>query len=363
MGDSSSTDRVSLLTRPQKGLLKGLSSQVAGEIGQGAEIFGGQTVAGTPTSLQTGFDQIAGFGEPAGAFGQTSLKTLNQGSNTLQDLMKSFDPQATTNFFNQSVAAPAIRNFQRNIVPGISERFAGKNALKSGAFGQSLATAGADLTSDLSAQLGALLFNTENATNDRRLSATQTAGHQALLPQQILSALFGSGGVERGIEQEGLTDDQRRFDQTQPFANPALQFLGTILGTQAFQPVVTQTEGAGSVIGPAAGAFLGSEAGAGALTTMMAKSDRRLKENITYTGDMIGGVPEAEWDWTFGAEQLYGLSGKGKGVIAQDDQTDRPDVVLMDENKYLMVDYALLKGETDARSDNKQSTESVRRTG
>lgn len=49
----------------------------------------------------------------------------------------------------QNFAAPYLQNFEEQILPGIAEQYAGKGALSSSAFGQSLGAAGAGLQSQL----------------------------------------------------------------------------------------------------------------------------------------------------------------------------------------------------------------------
>lgn len=53
---------------------------------------------------------------------------------------------------------------------------------------------------------------------------------------------------------------------------------------------------------------------------LMAFSDERLKTNIEPTGEKVAGVDVVEWDWKNG-------SGHARGVIAQDLEKNRPDLV------------------------------------
>jgi hypothetical protein len=74
------------------------------------------------------------------------------GMGYLQQLMSN-DPQAFAEY-----EAPALRQFQQQIVPGIAERFSGMGmgAQGSSAFGQQLASAGGRLSQDLAAQRAGL---------------------------------------------------------------------------------------------------------------------------------------------------------------------------------------------------------------
>jgi len=54
--------------------------------------------------------------------------------------------------FLSQLQAPALRQFQEQILPGIAERFSGLGAQGSSAFGQQLGSAGAGLAEDLASQ-------------------------------------------------------------------------------------------------------------------------------------------------------------------------------------------------------------------
>jgi len=66
----------------------------------------------------------------------------------LQNIL-SQDPEMMKQF-----EAPAMRQFNEEIIPGIAERFSGMDAQRSNAFGQSLGKAGASLSENLAAQRG-----------------------------------------------------------------------------------------------------------------------------------------------------------------------------------------------------------------
>jgi hypothetical protein len=70
---------------------------------------------------------------------------------------------------------------------------------------------------------------------------------------------------------------------------------------------------------------------------MMAFSDERLKEDIRPTGDTLGGFPLYRYRYVWddpGMERV--------GVMAQEVQPTRPDVVGMHPSGFLMVDYGRL---------------------
>lgn len=85
----------------------------------------------------------------------------------------------------------------------------------------------------------------------------------------------------------------------------------------------------GSALGP-----LGSLAGGIGLGAIM-KSDARCKTNIVrLKTEAIPGVPWARWDWR------EGHAGPSFGVVAQDLQKVRPDLVHKGDDGFLRVDYS-----------------------
>ena len=75
---------------------------------------------------------------------------LPQAFDFLKNIL-SQDPETMKQF-----QAPAMREFQEDIIPSIAERFSGLDAQKSSAFGQQLGKAGAGLEERLSAQRAGL---------------------------------------------------------------------------------------------------------------------------------------------------------------------------------------------------------------
>lgn len=78
---------------------------------------------------------------------------------------------------------------------------------------------------------------------------------------------------------------------------------------------------------------------AGGLLGMM--SDYRLKDNLTLV-DTIEGFNIYEWVWNKTAKDEFNLSGKARGVIAQELLQHHSDKVRYHKSNYLMVDYTKL---------------------
>lgn len=147
-------------------------------------------------ALSNLFSQLGLMGQEGGNY--------NQSQNYLSELLgggqESYD----------KFAAPYMRQFNEQTIPGISERFAGANAqgggLSSSGFGQSLGAAGAGLQDQLAHLREGLRSNAATSSQDqyRQLLGlglgTQANGFQSIkgrpgLFQQLLGA---SGGVTSG---------------------------------------------------------------------------------------------------------------------------------------------------------------------
>lgn len=142
----------------------------------------------------------------------------------------------------QQFEAPAMRQFNEEIVPGIAERFSGMGARNSSAFQQAMGQAGTGLAE----RLAAMRANLGMQATQQGLGYALTPFQQALQQQQLT---LGRTGLGLG---------------TAPFGYQAFQ------GTPGFGSSIAGGlgQGAGAAIGSAAltglGALLGGPAGAAA---------------------------------------------------------------------------------------------------
>jgi hypothetical protein len=244
-GDKPSIKNVPTLSTEQKDLLNAIIAQLQGTAGTGVEAYPGDIYAGASGLNQELFD-LAG----------NILSEPGQGQDILDQLLSQFsqpytrpdfDPSATIDMFNTSVRTPALKEFNTEILPGIAERYAGMNAGRSGAMLKTMADAGSDLESSLSGQLSQYLYNAENQNVQDVLNYNQLSsgvlenlmGTAFDQPLQTLSGLMGIAGTEQTIDQNQLTEDYQKWMYEQPYNNPWLQQLQTLLGTQTTQPVVS----------------------------------------------------------------------------------------------------------------------------
>ena len=174
----------------------------------------GYTKIPTMTKGQSGFlQQLLGqLSNQSTNIGQNPL--FQQGSNFIQQLL-SGSPESMKSF-----EAPAMRQFNEQIIPELAERFSGMGAgaQSSSAFQQMLGQAGAGLSERLQSlrsglQLGAL---------------PQALGFS----QQPISNLLGFGGLGLGSQAFGYVPKQKPF--WQELLGSGAQGAGQILSLLPF---------------------------------------------------------------------------------------------------------------------------------
>ena len=136
-------------------------------------------------------------------------------------------------------------------------------------------------------------------------------------PYQQLSSLNSLTG-QSSVPQAGKADTTQYLSATNDAYQAALNSFGI------------QQQGKNSTMGG-----LGSLAGTG----ISALSDERLKRNIhRWPIEALPGVRLASWEW------IDGPPGRHFGVVAQDLEKVRPDLVTIGDDGYRRVNYAGLPG-------------------
>lgn len=177
------------------------------------------------SSFNTGTKQQSQFLQQL--LGQLSGQSSNigenplfqQGSNYLQQLL-SGSPESIAAF-----EAPAMRQFNEQIIPGLAERFSGlgAGAQSSSAFRQALGQAGAGLSENLQALKSGLQFG----------SLPQALGYA----QQPISNLQGFSQLGLGTQMRGFMPKQQGFLQQllSALAGGAGQFGGALGASYALR--------------------------------------------------------------------------------------------------------------------------------
>lgn len=342
--------QVSKLLPEQEQLLRALISQISP--GQGVTPYGGERVAGAAPLQETAFDLAQGYapGVQAG-FQATSQfdptqagRFLDTGQEALTAALAPFDTGEATDYWQKSLVEPATKTFRQEIIPAIMESSVRKAGTSdSGPMQRELARAGVDLASILSSQLGGLLYGGGQAQKGRQLGGAQLAGQLAGVPgnvagqgQQLaslgLGQMTGMGTQQRGIGQQFLTAEQKKWMEAQPYMNPWLQqYLSTALGTSAFDTVISPQE-------PSVAEQLAPYAGA----AMMA-SDIRVKENIEPIDNALEKLQELTGCMFDYKKEIAAEDRRHGGVMAQDLEKVLPDAVT-EKNGIKQVDMNAVIG-------------------
>ena len=255
------TERESILSGGQTGLLDALTSLLTGQIGQGITPFQGLRPGEVPFGplQQQGFGLAGGLAPGIGAgldlFGQTltgfdpsqGQGLLGQAQGALQQGL-GFDPTQNILQAFEPSRRLAMRGFEQDIVPGLLERF-GATSGPSGALNRALSEAGAGLELGLSAQTAPFIGQAALQQPGLQFQGAGLGGQLAGVPGQLaqqgtqlggaganmLSQLFNIGGLQQQLPMGIAGAEQARFQEAQAFANPFLSLLSPALGTQAFQ--------------------------------------------------------------------------------------------------------------------------------
>ena len=240
--------------------------------------------------------------------------------------------QAYANPYENQVISGALGDLQEAY--GQSQQSMNASAIGAGAFGGSRqgiqnvlgAERFIESAGDTSARLRQAGFESgANRFMQDRATQLQSAQSQIGALGQSAAGLQQFGSQARGIEQAGLAETYRDFIEEREYgAGQIKQMIGALSGA----PIRSYgEERSGSVGVPYAGASPFGQI-AGAVTTGMALSDMRLKEDINLVGKSPSGINI----YTF---KYKGNDKKYQGVMAH----QVPHVSSVNDDGYLMVDY------------------------
>ena len=190
------------------------------------------------------------------------------------------------------------------------------------------------------------------AENQARMAGAQgmmgAAGGRRQAELGALGAQMSAGDIARQIEQAGLGADYEQFIREQQYP---LQSLAGLFSTAGLIPagIGTGTTRAYDPYGgmTAAGNLL---QGAGtAATGVAALSDVRLKKNIVPQGS-VNGINFYTWDWNDAAKESGLSEGITFGVMAQELEKSHPDLVVVGDHGYRMVNYSGVEDVTGVRA-------------
>lgn len=244
-------------TPGQIGAIEDLTAKFQPQVGPGS-VFEGQRVAGLDP-LQKGAvagasNFLPGLSTPAQVTDPLATETqaATRGVLTGATGAKPLDPSQVTDFFGSTIAGPARTRFQEDVVPGISEGFAGPGFFSS-ARGHAVREASTDLERQLGIQERQLQFETlirnqniEEAKAGRTLAGipaaiaagqapAQTAAQEVQLNLQQMGGLrdvFGFGEAAQTQEQNELFAEFQKFVEAEGLRGEALDIVMAVINQQ-----------------------------------------------------------------------------------------------------------------------------------
>jgi len=224
--------------------------------GGAPEYYPGSTVAGVNPTLQSGLDAGTAAAGTAG-------EVATMGQDALGQLVSGADP-LNNPFFSSTLEAllrPATQTFTEDVLPGITG-----GAVQAGQVGSSRQGVAQGLATDRFTQnildtsntFGTNAYQAGLDSLGRAILAAPAIQQMGLVPANTLLSL---GGVERGIEQEGINAAIDRFNYEQASPYNALSYYAGLVGNPLGQS--STTVGPDTSPSPLVGAAGGAAAGAG----------------------------------------------------------------------------------------------------
>ena len=243
MGKSStpSVTPTSTLTGSQQNFLSDLLGYVEGaksgggvnQVGIGVTPYGGQlTPAAQP--LQTGSWDLVQQMLQGNAPGQT------QAQNVETSIAQPWDPTFATNEWTQAIQAPAMQNWNQNLLPSILEKYAGSNAAGGGNAAKAVTDEAVNLQTGLESNLASTLLSDKTTSNNQALTAgSDLYGNLS----QILTGASGGGTQQYGVQSSADTAAQQNWSTGQPYNNPWLSMGLGGTSVNALENVVSPSIG------------------------------------------------------------------------------------------------------------------------
>jgi len=211
-----------------------IAGLVAGQIGRGIDPYLGPLVPGASPMQERAFSLGSMFGQGAdGMARRSALTDLASGRPAF-----SASPGEYERVYTEGIEAPTMRMWESRIIPTILQQYGA--AGPSGAVIDALGESGGDLASQLAGQRAEYRFLGQQRMEEalesaagRRLGATQQMLADELSGIDVASML---GETQRGIQSEQLASEYQRWEMSQPWANPWLGFIPSILSAQPFTP-------------------------------------------------------------------------------------------------------------------------------
>ena len=228
LGTKPKINEYDTLTGGQRSIANGLGNYLTPQMGQGVPGYTGKLTAGPSQYEQQGLNTLGNYiAQPSEAtgWGSAALKTQLSGAPSTN-----INPQASEDYFNNSVRAPLMKQFNEDIMPQVRERYNSGGMFYGTPRERAENNALQDLEGNLVSQKSNLAYQDEQARRDLAESAAKR--QLAALPQGLaysqepltrVAASQNYGDLPRTLEQTDLGNQFNEWLRTQPQNNPAIQ--------------------------------------------------------------------------------------------------------------------------------------------
>lgn len=297
--------------------------------GQGAPAYyPGQTVAPfapeTNAALQWQTNRAL-TGSPLTAAAQDQLTQTMRG-----DFLRAGNPYLQNAF--DAAATPVMRNFNENVLPGITSQFASSGRTNSGLHQNAINSAATGLNESLANMAGNMAYQNFGRERDNMIRGMMFAPELANQDYTDINQLGAVGSIREQQLQNVLNADQERYNY-----NANADWQRTVdylmaLNSAGGGSSQSNTELPGQ--SPFSSIVGGGMAGLGILNMLglLTPSDRRIKTDIRQIGKTDNGLP-------IYAFRYHHYSPMQIGLMAQDVERVKPEAVT-EIGGIKFVDYA-----------------------
>ena len=261
-GESTTTPtKVSQWTPQQEALMRSLTGKVRVGVNAPVPVYQGDMYTPRTPEEQSYFDFMGGQSYEGSAY-QNAMGNILAGKPAYD-----VDPAVAEQFYQQSIRAPALKEFRETTMPLLTEQFSGPSFWSSNRADQTR-KAVENLGDTLSARHGELMYGEELA----RRTALDNAMNRVTGAGESYSKQMGTaGGYARQIENERIASELQRYlsgeevgGVANPAYNPQYRLALALLGLTPYAIGATTTS---SGPGLGFGILSGMAEGAGAAAT------------------------------------------------------------------------------------------------
>src|SRR5208337_473786 len=148
-------------------------------------LLNGQGGLSNSQAYNTGGTALNALLQNGGNTPQMNQGMYNQGQSTLSQIMQPYDPASANQYWTNTFVDPALKDWNQNIAPQISEQYIAANAQNSSALPTALTKSAQDMNTNLNSELGNILYQGQQANTQNQIAAATKGLDYAELPATL----------------------------------------------------------------------------------------------------------------------------------------------------------------------------------